>query len=384
MAGVTYGLADFVTGRYLADLPVMSGASWSRTLNKADALSCRLDLRDSDVRALDVRSVTAPKKTVLLASTEDNIVIAWGVISGRDWNDTDKTLGLRASGGWQYFNQRIIAPVAARTANLVNTDGKANTALDTVFAGRSLAFIARELVRQATAWPGSPTFLLPTVGAGDNDRTYKFIDYKSVGAALADITNLDEGVDIAFDARRYDGPTGPMLEYEMRTGSPYLGVPVGSWPVGGPASPVTGLNVDDEGADIATAGWMTGGKSDSKVVASRRLNDLLVTRSGYPPIDLVDTSHNDVSVQRTLDAYNAENLSHADGPYRSVDFALSTSETALGLGGFGPGDWVTLDVADDNLYISPGPLTVRVMGISGDETGETIKVDVVVDQDGGA
>jgi hypothetical protein len=382
--GVTYGVADFITGRHIADLPVMTGASWSRTLNKADAVTCRLDVRDDDIRDLDIRSITSPKKMVLFARTDDDTTLAWGVISGRDWNDTEKTLGLRASGGLQYFNQRIIAPLAAKTEPLVLTNGKPNTALDTVYTNRSLASVARSLVEQAVAWPGSPAFTLPAVGTGDQDRTYKLLDFKTVGAALTDLTNLEDGVDIAFDARRYDGPNGPALEYIMRIGNPYLGVDVGSWPVGGPASPVTGLTVDDEGADIATSGWMTGGKSDSKVVASRRFNDTLLTRGGYPPLDLVDTSRNSVSSQRTLDGYNGENLSHADGPYRSLSFSLSTGETALGLGGFGPGDWVTLDVAAGNYYITPGEIRVRVMAVSGDETSDTIKVDVMIDQDGGA
>lgn len=382
MAGVSYALADFVTGGPILDLPIREGASWAAQLNRPDALSCSVDMNDPDALALDLRSSTEPKKTVLLARTDDDIVLAWGLIDSRDWDEDERTLTLTAGGVWgSYFGKTIIAPAAARTATLIVPDAEGypsvNPALSTAFSGLSLGTIGKRLVEQRLAWPGAPTaFVLPADEAGTAERSYSFADMKRTGAALTDLTNVENGPDFAFDAAR--APDGLSLRYVMRAGTtaqPRLGTDVGSWPLGG-LSPVTGLKVTDDGASLASAAWLTAGKSAGAAVLSRALNEALVTNSQYPPLDEVDTSHNDVSVQATLDAYAARMIGYGSRTFRELSFSVRADATPA-LGGYRPGDIVTLDVPDGHPYLVQS-IPVRITSMSGDEAGLSVKIGCVI------
>lgn len=381
---VTFGLAEYHTGERILDLPVLEGASWAAMLNAPDNLDCQIDLRDPEVRALDIPSTTEPKKTVLFASTDSGVILAWGVISDREWDEDERILTITASGGGQYFNQLIIAPPAAATGTIINTDGSVSAAFDTEFNDVTLGTIGKKLVAQALTWDGAPTaYVLPADVAeiGRESGVYRLVDYKRVWSALEDLTKrADGGPDFAFEARR--DSTELALEYVMRAGAPLLGEFIGSWPVGSLESPVTKLKVKDDGARLATHVWMQAGRTDSKVIVARASNPDLITTAGYPHLDFVDTTHSDVVIQATLDAYATE---HAEGRRtlgRSLSFdvkgtPIASDGTLIGpsLGEYRPGDFVSLDVAAGNPYLTEGEITVRVLGISGDETGVDVRIE---------
>lgn len=378
---VTFGLANYKTGDHILDLPTMPGASWGAFLNKPDSLSCEIDLRDSDVLALDIPSSTEPKVTTLFAQNDDGNILAWGVISDREWDNDARKLTINASGAGQYFNQRVIAPPGAETGEIVLPNGAVSTAFDTLINDVSLGSIGVALVEQALAWPGAPTaYVLPAPVAdpGRTSGTYRLVDYKRVGPALSDLTKRENGPDFAFDARR-DG-TGLSLEYVMRAGEPLLGGFVGSWPIDGPQSPVTGLTVGDDGSDIATHVWMQSGRTDSKVLVSRAQNGALLAL-GYPVLDFVDTTRTDVTLQPTLDAYAGENAMRASKLTRKISFTVrgdggidEDGNGGLALGQYRPGDWAALDVGVGNPYLTEGSIGIRITGISGDETGEFVTI----------
>lgn len=375
---VHYALSDFVTGSPILDLPVMQGASWSTMLNAPDALSCTVDMRDRAVQALDLRSSSSPKKAVLSARTDDDVVLAWGIISSATWNNTKRTVALSASGFWQWLNKTIIGPASARTALIVNPDGSLNTALDTAFSGYSLGTIGKLLVQQRLTWPGSPALAMPANQIGTHERTeYYFALLKSVGAALTELTQVEGGPDFAFDAAR--GVDGLSLVYSMRHGSeenPRLGTKVGSWGLGS-GTPIDGLDITDNGEDFATAAWMIAGRTGDRVVASRLLNDSLITDAGYPSTDYVDTSRSDVSEPATLDKYNAENAAYAGKLQRDLTFKVRGNATP-GLGQYRPGDTVDLSIPADHPWLTGDSIPIRILGMSGDETGESIDIDSVV------
>jgi len=317
VAGVSYALADFVTGGPILDLPVKEGASWGAQLNRPDTVSCEIDMNDPDALALDLRSSSEPNKTLLIARTDDDVVLAWGLIGddGREWDEDSRTLSLSASGILSsYFGKTIVAPAAAKTGALITLDGEGypvvNPAHNTSLAGLSLGSIGKRLVAARLAWAGAPTvFDLPADEAGTREREYLFASMKSIGSALGDLTGVENGPDFAFEARR---GAGLGLRYLMRHGSeaqPRIGSPAGSWHLG-EGSPITGLKLKDAVGAGASAGWMTAGKQAGAALLSRVLNDAPIA-AGYPPFDVVDTSHSDVSVQATLDAYNVENMRDA-------------------------------------------------------------------------
>lgn len=383
MAGVTYALVDFVTGGPILDLPVKEGATWGAQLNRPDAVACAIDMNDPDALSLDLRASSEPNKTILLARTDDDVILAWGLISDDDrhWDEDTKTLALSATGvDESWLGRSIIAPAAALTAPLTTLDAEGypivNPALNTTLAGWSHGTIGKKLVAQRLAWPGAPTiFQLPADEVGTRSQTWLFSSMKRVGEALSDLTRQEGGPDFAFDA--YRASDGLSLTVVMRHGSeanPRIGAAVGSWALGND-SPITGLNLADAVAAGASASWMTAGKQSGSVLIARALNEAMLD-AGYPPIDVVDTSHSDVSVQATLDSYNAKLIAEAATVTRDLAFTVRGDATP-GLGQFRPGDTLTIDPpADHPWHVAPIP--IRITSMSGDETGKTIDIGCVV------
>lgn len=384
MTGITFGVADFVSGRPLGDLPVNAGAEWAAQLNRADALSCSVGLRNPEARSLDLRAITEPNKTVLFARNDDDVILAWGLIpdDGRTWDETTQTLSLRATGVLaSYFGKTIIGPAAALTApllvDMIGGVKTPNPALDTNLSGWSHGTIGKKLVAQRLAWPGAPqTFDLPADQPGTRMQNYPFARFKFIGSALTDLTTQEGGTDFAFDAvRAADGMT---LRFPMRHGSeavPRIGTYAGSWSLGG-ETPITGFTITDAVAAGPSAAWMSAGRESDNVIFSRMLNPAAITANGYPPMDVVDTSHGDVSLQTTLDSYAAELIRDAATTTRDLSFSVQ-ADAAPSLGQYRPGDTMTIDVPSNHPWHTAA-IPIRLTSISGDETGKTIKIGCVI------
>lgn len=384
MTGVSYSLANFVDGSPIVPLPIMEGASWSAMLNRPDSVSCSIDLRDEDAQKLDLRSASEPNKTILLAQDDEGHVLAWGLIGddGREWDDDARKLTLTAEGvNSAYFGQTVIAPPDVLTAPLTTLDPEGypqiNPALNTTISGVSHGTIGKRLIAQRLAFPGAPTvFDLPPDEVGFRTQTYTLAAMKSIGSALDDLVKQEGGCDFAFDA--YPSPSGLGVRYGLRHGSeaePRIGAYVGVWTVGGESSPITKLKTKDSLAAGASLGLMTAGRSSGAALISRLRNTTMIA-NGYPPIDLVDNSHSDVSEIATLDRYNAENM--ADAATAVVDISFTVRGDAHpSVGQYRPGDRVTLDVAPGNPWLPEGSTEIRIMSMSGDETAEDVRIGAV-------
>lgn len=383
MTGVTYSLVDFVTGGPIIDLPVKKGASWSAQLGRPDSVSCSVNMRDAAARSLDLRAASEPNKALLLARTDEDNIIAWGLIGddGRQWSEDKRSVELTASGiDETWLGRNPIAPATALTAALTVSDAEGfkipNPALDTTISGVSHGTIGKRLVQQLVAWPGSPTiFEFPPDEPGSRTETYAFASLKTVGSALSDLTKQEDGPDFAFLARR----EGIGLRYVMVHGTeaqPRLGTHAGTWPISG-ITPVTGLDVADAVAAGASVGWMTGGKQSGDIIMSRVIAPSRIA-DGYAPFSIIDTSHTDVSVQATMDSYNRANVADAGKPIRDVAFVVR-ADASPSLGAYRPGDTVDLDVPDGHLWLPPGrTIRIRIMSMSGDEKGKTVKIGGVI------
>lgn len=376
MVAVSFAIADFVTGGPIVDLPVTPGASWGAQINRPDTVSCSIDLRDPDARKLDLRSATEPNKSVLLARTDDERkkILAWGIVNGqRKWDEKTQTVTISATGvDDSWLGRAVVGPVTA-LSQPITVNGLPNTALDTTLSGWSLGTIGKKLVEQRLAWPGSPlVFQLPADEPGTHTRTYPFVDLATVGKRLSDLTDVENGPDFAFEAGY--GPDGITLVYTMRHGSeaePLIGADVGVWSLGG-QSPIEDLAYADDADYLASAIWFLAGRNGATMISASALNDSLVSADGYPSTDLVDKSRGDVVVQSTLDAYAAEAADYASRPVESLTFDVRGDATP-GLGDYAPGDRVTIAVPTEHPWIRDD-LYVRITSMSGDETGQTVKI----------
>lgn len=384
MAGVTFGLVDFVTGGPILDLPVKEGASWAAQLNRPDSISCSVDMNDPDALALDLRSSTEPNKTLIIARNDDDVILAWGLIpdDGRSWDEDTKTLDLSATGiSSSWLGENIVAPAAALTAPLITNDAEGypqvNPALNTTLSGWSHGTIGKKLVAQLLAWPGAPSaiFDLPADEIGTRSQSWLFASLKSIESALSDLTKQEAGPDFAFEAVRSSNGLG--LRYVMRHGSeakPRLGTDVGAWALG-EGSPLSGFSISDANAAGASVGWMTSGRQSGAALMSRVRNEALIA-TGYPPMSIVDTSHSDVSVQATLDSYNRENVRDAATTTRDLSFSVRADATPA-LGQYRPGDTLTIDVPDGHPWHTKA-IPIRLTSVEGDETGLSVKIGCVI------
>lgn len=380
---VTFHTVEFTTGKPLADLPVSPGASWATLLNKPDSLSCEVDLRSEEAQALDIDNVTEEKRVLIYAKSSYEEVLAFGLISSSDKSEDGNTLSIEASGFWQYLNRRVIAPPAAKTGQLILSDGTPNPAMDTTIQNFSLGTIGKKLVAQAMSWPGADgipvAYPADQVESRPDGRTYLMTSLKFVGAALTDLVNSENGPDFAFDAV-LDRNSGA-LSYVMRHGStatPRLGVDRGVWNVGGEGGEVEGFHLFRDGVDISTMIWGSSGRTAGQVLFSRVENASLITDAHFPPLDYVDTSHSDVAEQATLDSYARQNASYTKGPYVETDFTVQ-GDAAVRVGQYQVGDYMTLDLGTRNNYgAKDGTIRIRITSISGDETGKKITIGCTI------
>ena len=413
-----YFLADLKTGRQILDLPVLSGP-WSDQLNGTESIDVTLDMQDPDVIALGLRNTASPGKTIL-AVAEGDFILAAGPIWVRIYDRDSKTVKLSAKGMWSYFDHRLIIPLAALTTGVTQfivpdpadpTKTIPNPALNTEHTMQSYGTIAKRWVQQAQAWTGGN---VPVVFQADEAGTFERntigAEFKNLGDALSQLTQLEKGPDIKFQPRFTADKLG--IEWLLRTGTtaqPQLAsTTIHRWDVTVPESSVSNLTINEDSSAMASLAWLNGGRSGDTVLVARSYDKTLVD-FGYPLFETVDSSHSTVELQSTLDDYAAENTTAGRGPYEVWSFDAEANQQPY-LGSYGVGDYCDLHFApyipetgasetlypsadlypSESLYptgkpvwdspgdpylIEGGEYRQRIIGISGDEKSETVRIN---------
>lgn len=393
-----YFLGDLRTGdftvRNLGNLGVLSGP-WSDRLNAVESVDVTLDMNSPEIRSLGLRNVATPAKAYL-GVEEGGVIMACGPIWTRNYDRDAGTLKLSALGWGSYYNHRLILPLLAKTIGLDQwtvpdpadpTKTIPNPLLSTVINGVSLGTRAKRLLQQAHLWTGGA---LPIVFLADEladlTKTYLGADFKSVGEAIKQISELENGPEMSFQSRFTTDGMG--VEALFRTGTiaqPLLtsqSVPL--WDLTAPQSAASGLTIDEDASEMGSMAWQTGGRQADTVLVSRAYDPLLVD-AGYPLMELADTSHSGVSVQATLDSYAADDVANGASSTETWSFiAQANPVDADGypagpfVGQYSTGDFADLKVAaGGDPYLQDGGTTRhRIVGLSGDEKGSAVKVQL--------
>ena len=393
-------LGDLRTGRRLLTLPVVSGR-WSDSLDAAETIEATVTMRDPDVQALNLRSAATPTKT-FLAAVDGDTILAAGPIWATSYDKDSGRLTLTAKGMLSMFDHRLILPAIAATLDVTQwtvpdpSDASGNKTmpnplLTSAFTGVSLGTIAKKLIAQALTWTGgSLPIVLPSDEADSNPdhvKTFQGTDFKPVGEAITDITNLVDGCEINFSPRFTADKLG--VEWVMQTGTvaqPLIfsaSKPV--WNATAADTPVSKLQVDADASKMGSLAWQSGGRSTDNTLVSRVYDSTLVD-AGYPLMELLDSSHTDVSEQATLDAYAATAAARGRTSVESWSFTVKAHPTdddgrSAGpqLGGYNVGDYCELvfekfDGVHGDPYIPGGSVQLRIVGLSGDEIGVDVSV----------
>lgn len=403
---VRYIIGEIATGRRIVNLPAVSG-SWANDLDTPDSLSAVLKLNNAVALGLDLaNAATTPKNYLAAIDTgpfgEDRAVLASGPIWATSYNRPNQTVQLTAKGFETLFDHRNVLPLAALTlpvtdwtipdpADPSGVGTIPNPAVATAYTGLSYGGIAVSLVAQALAWPGaSLPLVLPAIETGTREKRYEGAAFKKLGQALTDLTNIENGVEMRFSGRFTSDGLG--LEWVMEVGTaakPLLySDTVQTWNVTAKESPVADLTVERNGSDVAGISWAVGGRADDTVLLSRALNPAL-TANGFPLMETLDSSHADVVLQPTLDAYAVANLATSAAPVETWTFSVKAHPLDRGRNVAGPqlenykvGDFIRLhidpyDTATDkgDLYFPQGgDFPLRIVGLSGNQEGEDVTI----------
>ncbi len=360
-------VADLLTGRRIVDLP-FARLRWSNVRNGRGTITCTLNLFDADVRALDIRNITTPKKT-LMGVLENDIFMQIGYIERRRYSKSTGTLEITAPGILKYFGQRTIIPATALSTPLTSE------ATDSTWSGFDLGTIAKKIVQQSTTLPnGNLPLVFETDRAGSHERTYKGLDLKDIESALLDLSRVENGPDFRFVGRWAADrqsieilfQTGTEAEPRLRSRS----VHEWDYTVGEPS--LDSLVADDSAEDMVTDVWALGGRRSDTVMFSHAQNDALLA-AGYPRFEDVDGGYATVEEQPTLDAHAVGSLADNGSAIELMPFRVLADER---VGQFFPGDDCRVHVAGDAFY--PEGLYERVIqSISGDEQGRWIGVETL-------
>lgn len=410
-----YILGDLRTGRISTrNLPVLSGP-WSVRLGAADSLDVTVDYNDPDTLALCLRNAATPGKSYLAVVEQDafgrQVIMASGPIWTREYNRDKRTLRLGAKGWGSYWDYRIILPLLAKAIGLTgwtvpdpddDTKTVPNPDLSTKIEGLALGTIAKRLIQQAQLWTGGS---LPYVfqtdelnttrlsdGTFESTRTYIGADFKPVGEALDQISDVEGGPEMRHTARFTADGTGVEVLFQTGTTAQPLisSTAMLSWDLTAPESAGYGLTIDVNASDMGSLAWATGGRSADTVLVARAYDSALVDL-GFPLMEITDSSHSSVSVQATLDSYAAANVAGGRRPYEV--WAFNTKAYPIGSDGtsaghsideYTVGDYATLhlDPYDPTTgrgdpYLAEGGTSMhRIVGLSGDSAGDEISIQL--------
>jgi len=337
----SWHVGTLVDGRLTTEIPVAQ-SSWQTVMDDAGPLSVTLALADPAVAVLNPYLIAEPCRCFLAVSYIDadgtETFLAGGPIWTHAYDDTTKMLTIGAAGLWSYYDHRKVLPVLAAGVN---------PATVTTSMTSSLGTIAKQLVQLAhTHTAGSVPVVFPADETGSNVRNYPGSAMTAVGQALRDLTGVQNGPEIMFTPRRSEAD-GRFIEWVMRAGTaeqPLLSQSGEDWvwDASVPKSSVTGISVQRDGSAMGNRAWEQGAGSDVSTLFSQA-NDTTLTAAGFPLLEVLDSTHTDVTVQATLDTYVAGLLSRSLRPVETWTVKVRRDSTPS-VGQYTVGDWVSFKV----------------------------------------
>lgn len=381
--------AELTTGKRLVSLPYSSGR-WSVVAGADGSIEATIPLTASEFRRVapvasggivrwlptdgwrqDIRVVTEPPRTILAVVVGQQIINA-GPIWVREWDLGAGTLTLRASGLPSIFNHRLLV------SHLIDwlTPGQ-GPASSLTYNGLSLGTIAKRMVQEAVAQTGGMLpIVFPADVAGTSTRTYQGFELATVKQRLDEISQVDNGPEIAFDPRFTSDGTG--IEWVMRTGTdtdPALHQTGMDWIVDTtvPRGSLGGLRVTEDASNMALRTLAKGpGTAESTLVSRAAVSTDLIA-AGYPLLDTVRSYTSDTQSQNSLDSHAVADLATNRGPWQTWNLTVQADDRMARVR---PGDWWTVRIGSGP-FLPAGPYRARLASMSGELGGTTVDLSMV-------
>lgn len=400
-------VGELRTGRRLVALPYMSG-SWSIAAGSAGDISVRLPLLASDYMRLtprltgglwpgpdvwpseetfprsvvtrwipgekprrDIKAATEPTRTFLAILADDRVIEA-GPIWSRQWNQDDGTLDIKALGMRSLFDHRL---VLNHLANLQQEGAVAASSLS--YSGLSLGTIQKRLVQEALAHlGGSAPIVFGADEAGTNERVYPGHELAAVGQRLDELAQVEGGPEYDFMGRLTSDRTG--IEWVMRTGTtaqPQLSQAGLDWMVDTSVArgSLGGLSVSEDASSQTNRAFAKGSGTDTATLISRPGVDAAQWDEGYPLLESAG-SYSSVLEQDTIDGHAAADVEANHRPWQTWKLRVPVDAR---VGAARPGDWWSVRVGDDHVFLDAGMYRSRMASMSGDLASDFADVSLV-------
>jgi len=159
--------------------------------------------------------------------------------------------------------------------------GESAAYANSTWSGMHLGTIGKRIVQQSMTWPGGN---LPIVFEADKpgtaERTYKGAELPKIGQMLQNLTEVEDGPDIAFRPEWTSDRLGVQWRYvsgDPRLTSPRAHIINASVP----GSPLADLDVTETGGQMGSLGWCSAGRSADVSIIERAWNQDMVA-AGFP------------------------------------------------------------------------------------------------------
>lgn len=364
-------LGDLLTGRRILDLPFME-ASWSVELNGPGSVNATVDLNDPEVRALELHHSATIGKSFLGIVAEDKILEA-GPLWARKYSRAEGTLSLEASGLWSYFDTRTVLPNIGDQPIVDPATGESAAYANSTWTGMHLGTIGKRLIQQSMTWPnGNLPIVFEADKPGTAERTYKGAELPKIGQMLQNLTEVEDGPDIAFLPEWTPDRLGVRWRYV--SGDPRLTSQLAHLvDASVPASPLVDLDVSEAGGQMGALGWCSAGRSADVSIIERAWNQQMLD-AGFPLMERIDSSRSTVSEVETARQYAAELARTGAKPRASWPVSIHTGgydEPAYTE--YSCGDFIDFKMLGDPL-IPDGLHRRRIVNLAGEAGSPVLKV----------
>lgn len=291
------------TGQFLKRLE-FSSASWSDSINSDGSLSATV------VETSNEAAILKPYHTILAISIDNERILHAGYIKQVAYDRGACTFDVNCGGGLAILEKRLVLNSALDNWDFwnrqVTIDNDNPPGEWVLHLGGAYSDIIRGLILETTgAWGALPIEAAAWRGEPNHERNYQCWELKTIASAIKDIGDLEDGIEYRFDP--ITTPTGELVFKQM---SAYES---GDYPrelvdnVWSFVADAQGANVslgseDDDGSELVSECFCTGGKDSDKLLTARARSDNLASQN-YPNLQAADNTHSSISEINTLQGY---------------------------------------------------------------------------------
>lgn len=233
---------------------------------------------------IDVAANSQIWRNFIGLATDDGIILDAGPITKRDFDFTNGQYTITGAGMRAYFEARYVL------------NNKATWTTDSVTLIGSKPYLTREFLRKALEdWTKTPPIVLSNITQTFPPEAWRYggSDMKTVDDLLSTLQQTTGGLDVTFIPRFQSG-TKNMVEWVAMFGDISDGIltpsgsrdPVGIFDMQVPSSPIKQLSVSEDGSDMGTYFYATGGTPDGadSPTPSSRTTNTLTSDSKFPTL----------------------------------------------------------------------------------------------------